>query len=226
MVPLSLSPRHYLGLIRHETVVRIAGSLTGGRRPDPTKSTERGPVLPNRLFQIIRVRVVFPSVKDSAHRFGSPDIWINLSVSLQLAESRNKLLFSLWIPPERFSRLSLCHIQYKYPRVRNSIGQVGGTCGTWPDEPPVRHKLRAVHVFYVNGPDPTTEHVKVEFRLPKIERDELDKIAYEESEPGDRVSRSDVLREASRQLIESYENDENGVDPQENGNLETEVSTE
>lgn len=69
------------------------------------------------------------------------------------------------------------------------------------------------------SPNPTTTHDKVEFQLPESEKEKLDEIAYELSSPQERVTRSDVLREAVRDYTDRFDADED-LSPRERGQLE------
>ena len=73
-------------------------------------------------------------------------------------------------------------------------------------------------------PNPTTRNVKTEFQLPEAERDRLDEIAYELSDPHTTVTRSDVLREAVRRYVSDFEDEPSSLTPDENGDLSREVS--
>lgn len=72
------------------------------------------------------------------------------------------------------------------------------------------------------SPNPTTSHSKVEFQLPDREIEKLDEIAYEQSDPETRVTRSDVLREAVRDLVGKYESEDGEVSPETKGKLNPE----
>ncbi len=58
-----------------------------------------------------------------------------------------------------------------------------------------------------DGPDPTTNMRRVEFRLSEGCIEEIDRIAYDLTEPGPAgsVNRADVLREAVGEFVENYE---------------------
>jgi predicted DNA-binding protein len=45
----------------------------------------------------------------------------------------------------------------------------------------------------------------------------LNEIAWQESEPSDRVTASDVVREAIEDYVDKYESDPEACDPQERG---------
>jgi len=68
-------------------------------------------------------------------------------------------------------------------------------------------------------PNPTTQHEKVEFKGSKALKDELDRVAYEQSEPGDTLTRSDVLRAAARKYIDLHDADPEQVVPSSEGSL-------
>jgi metal-responsive CopG/Arc/MetJ family transcriptional regulator len=68
-------------------------------------------------------------------------------------------------------------------------------------------------------PNPSTQHGKLEFKAPKALRDELDRVAYEQSEPGNTVSRSDVLREAARRYVVMHDEDPAQISPKSRGAL-------
>jgi metal-responsive CopG/Arc/MetJ family transcriptional regulator len=68
-------------------------------------------------------------------------------------------------------------------------------------------------------PNPSNQLDKVEFQIPKTEIRELDKIALELSTPENRVTRSDVLREAARAYKHRYREDPDACSPTERGRL-------
>lgn len=69
-------------------------------------------------------------------------------------------------------------------------------------------------------PNPSSKYKKIEFRGPKSLRDGLDRVAYEQSAPGDTVNRSDVLREAAREYIRKHDRNPGKLHPGERGSLD------
>ncbi|WP_058365221.1 ribbon-helix-helix domain-containing protein [Haloparvum sedimenti] len=58
---------------------------------------------------------------------------------------------------------------------------------------------------------------RVTFQLSDRRKMELNRIAYDLSEPGDSVSQSELVREAVEDLIEKYADDPTTVDPRARG---------
>jgi len=77
----------------------------------------------------------------------------------------------------------------------------------------------------MTAPDPSNKHEKVEFKAPESLRDSLDRVAYEQSSPGNTISRSDVLREAARDYVRKHDREPSNLHPRERGSLDFEENT-
>jgi len=74
----------------------------------------------------------------------------------------------------------------------------------------------------MTSPNPSTTHVKIEAQVAEALRDELDRVAYEQSEPGEQLNRADVIREASRELIDRHDRNPEDVRAFERGSIDGE----
>jgi hypothetical protein len=63
--------------------------------------------------------------------------------------------------------------------------------------------------------------VRVSSKFEQPEYDELKRVAYELSEPGNEIAVAQVLRAALRDYIEKHENGVRDVHPSENGGIES-----
>lgn len=69
------------------------------------------------------------------------------------------------------------------------------------------------------GPSRSNQHRDVQFKMSQSLIDDLDEVAFEASTPKNRVTRSDVLREAARDYVEQYREDPSVLDPATRGSL-------
>lgn len=74
-------------------------------------------------------------------------------------------------------------------------------------------------------PNPSSKYEKIEFRGPESLRDGLDRVAYEQSSPGNTVNRSDVLREAAREYIRKHDRNPGELHPDERGSLDADFES-
>jgi hypothetical protein len=76
----------------------------------------------------------------------------------------------------------------------------------------------------MNGDNETSTAVNT--RISDREKAQLNQIAFQESTPNDRVTASDVVREAVRDYIKRYQTDPEKCAPGERGCLETDEELE
>lgn len=70
------------------------------------------------------------------------------------------------------------------------------------------------------SPDRSNQHSKIEFQASEELADDLDRVAFEQSSPKNRVTRSDILREAARDYVEKHDEDPDQLSPKDRGSLD------